>query len=142
MIISEDTKAVVDYLNQYTNGNLRKKNDFESILEVCANYDNADTLNRLVFSGKSLWNIYSKMRKVNPNAEGIELLQKETERLCNEMSEFLREISEFADFELKSRFEDVYLARTRGAVKNLIDLAHDLAKFKDLQTELRQRNSH
>lgn len=140
MQISDDTLAVVNYLDQYCDGNLRKKNDFASILEICATYNGVETLSRLIFAGKSLWNISSKLRKANPAAEGIELLQKETERCCNEMYVYLKEISDNADEEIQNRFNDVYLQLTRGAIKNLIDLGHDLAKFKDLQADLRKNS--
>ena len=139
MKISDDTLAVVNYIDEYSGGNLRKKNDFSAILELCANYDNAETLNRLIFTGKSLWNIHSKMRKVSPNADGIELLQKEVERCCIEITGYLKEITQFADADLQKRFDDIYYPETRGSVKNLIDLAHDLAKFKELQSANRHR---
>lgn len=140
MQLSDDTLAVVNYLNEYTGGNLRKKNDVSVIMEICATYNEPELLNRLVFTGKSLWNIASKLRKVNPSADGIELLQKEVERCSTELSGYLSEIAEAADEELKKRFDDIYLQLTGGAVKNLIDLSHDLAKFKDLQTILRQKS--
>lgn len=140
MEISNDTMAVINYLDDFTKGNLRKKNDFSVILEICAAYDNADTLNRLVFTGKSLWNIYSKLRKVGSNTEGIELLQKETERCCNEMTVYLKDIISYSDEDLQKRFDDVYFQLTRGCVKNLIDLAHDLSKFKELQSLSRSQS--
>lgn len=139
MHISDDTTAVVNYLDDYTKGNLRKKNDIASIFELCATFDGSEILNRLIFSGKSLWNISSKLKKVNSSTEGVGLLQKEVERCCNEMTGYLTQISSFGDDEIQKRFNDIYLQLTRGSVKNLIDLGHDLAKFKDLQSDLRQK---
>lgn len=140
MQLSNDTLAVVNYLDEYTGGNLRKKNDIGAVIEICATYNEPELLNRIIFTGKSLWNIASKLRKVNPSADGIELLQKEVERCSTELSGYLSEIAGAADDDLKKRFDDIYLQLTRGAVKNLIDLGHDLAKFKDLQTILRQKS--
>jgi hypothetical protein len=80
MQISDDTKSVVNFLDEYTKGNLRKKNDFAAILEICATYNGSDTLNHLIFSGKSLWNISSKLKKTSSSADGVNLLQKEVER--------------------------------------------------------------
>lgn len=139
MKISEDTQSVINYIDEYTGGNLRKKNDLSAILELCANNNNAEILNRLIFTGKSLWNIYSKMRKVGTNTDGIELLQKEIERCCGVITEYLIQIVQDADADLQKRFDEVYFPRTRGSVRNLIDLAYDLAKFKDLQTANRNR---
>jgi hypothetical protein len=131
--ISDDTIAVVDFLDKFTNGNLRKKGDLELILEIAATFNESDILNRLIFASKSVWNISSKLKKVNPTADGIELLQKEMERNCIDMTEYLKVFYQYADDSSKKRFEDVYLQLTRGAFKNLIDLAHDFAKFKELQ---------
>ncbi len=133
MQISEDTIAVIEYLNEFSEGTLRKKNDLEAIFEICASHNGADTLNRLVFTGKSIWNISNKLRKINPNIDGIELLHKEMERACNELISYLKEVTEFGDDDLIQRFNDVYFQLTRGAIKNIIDLSHDLAKFKELQ---------
>jgi hypothetical protein len=138
MQISDDTLAVVNYLNDFTSGNLRKKNDIEVIIEICASYNGAETLNRLIFASKSVWNISTKLRKVNPSADGIELLRKELERGCSEMTNYLKDIISLADKDLNDRFNDIYFLSTRGTIKNLIDLAHDLSQLKDLQQRARQ----
>lgn len=139
MKISDDTKSVVQFLNDYAKGGLRKLNDIEIIFELTATYDGADELNRLVFAGKSVWNISSKLRKVIPGSDGIELLQKEMLRNVEEMIKWLSMIMEFGDDESKKRFDNIYFAQTSGALKNIIDLSHDLAVFKDIQSESRRK---
>ncbi|MBE2188151.1 MAG: hypothetical protein IAE98_01675 [Candidatus Kapabacteria bacterium] len=127
------------FLPRKTKGNLRKVNDLEYIFEIAATYDGNDELNRLVFAGKSVWNIASKLKKVVHGTEGIELLEKELLRNINEMVRFLRKISEFAEIDVKKRFDDIYFPETSGALKNLIDLGHDLAVFKDIQSQSRRQ---
>jgi hypothetical protein len=139
MQISDDTKAVVQFLNEYTKGNLRKVNDLEYIFEIAATYDGNDELNRLVFAGKSVWNIASKLKKVVHGTEGIELLEKELLRNIDEMIRLMRKISEFAEIDVKKRFDDIYFVETSGALKNLIDLGHDLSVFKDIQSRSRRQ---
>ncbi len=138
MIISEDTKSVVQFLNDYAKGGLRKMNDVEIIFELAATYNGADELNRLVFAGKSVWNISSKLKKIIHGTGGIDLLQKEMLRNVEDMKKWLRIIIEYGDNKSKERFDVVYFAETSGAIKNIIDLAHDLAVFKDIQSESRR----
>lgn len=135
MQLSEDTVSVLNYLSEYTENNLRKKNDFGIILEICATYGGEDIFNRIIFTGKSLWSIYSKLRKADPSQEGIDLLKKEVERCSSEIRSYLTVILEHADTETKERFSDIYMQMTSGCLKNIIDLSHDLAKFKELQNK-------
>lgn len=139
MQISDDTKAVVQFINDYTKGNLRKVNDLELIFEISATYDGNDELNRLVFAGKSVWNIASKLRKVVQGTDGIDLLEKELLRNIEEMKRLMGIIVEFADNDSKKRFDEIYFPETSGALKNLIDLGHDLSAFKDIQSRSRRQ---
>ncbi|MFA7626307.1 MAG: hypothetical protein WCZ17_04600 [Candidatus Kapaibacterium sp.] len=140
MKLSNDTIAVIEFLDEYSKSNLRKKNDLATLFELYATYLDADQFNRLVFSGKSLWNIYSKFKKTTRNAEGSELLIKELDRCANEITEHIKVICNYADDEIKNRFEDIYLPVTKGGFLNLIDLAHDLSYFKELQTDTRRKS--
>ncbi len=134
MYISDDTNAVVNFLNDFTNGNLRKLNDFAAIIELSATFNGIDVLNRLIFTSKIVWNVYLKIKRITPTEEGINLLESEMERSIIEMLQYLKVIIEKADDDdLIIRFNDVYFQNSRGSILNLIDLAHDFAKFKDLQ---------
>lgn len=135
MELSEDTSRVVEYLDSYCNGNLRKKNDIGTILEVCATYGLHETAARLIFAGKSAWNVYSVMKKANNMDSGVELLQKEFARLAEEICSYLREILTASPSEEKERIEQIYLSGTSGSIRNIIDIAHDLAILKNLQSE-------
>jgi hypothetical protein len=138
MNISDDTKAVVEYLDKFAGG-LRKKNDMMLVLEICATFDGALLLNKLIFSGKSVWNLSKTLRRISPDDDGAPLIQKEMLRGVGEMKEFLTEMILRAEDADKKRFDDIYFPETRGALKNLVDLAHDLGKFKDLQSDSKRQ---
>ncbi len=55
------------------------------------------------------------------------------------MKEIITEVIRNADDDSNKRFEDVYLADTKGTLKNLIDLSFDLSMFKELQNQLKKK---
>lgn len=141
MKISKDTENVIEALEQFTQAGLRKKNDTSIIFEICAAKGAVTALNQMVFAGKKIWNLSSKLRKVDPNADGINLLQKELQSSVEEMQDYLEQLSKYMDKEDKQRVIDIYLPKTRGGLKNIVDLSYDLAKFKDLQTESKKQSN-
>lgn len=140
MKLSEDTVRVLEYLDQYTDNRLRKRNDLGLILEIGATYGLSEQINFLVFRGKSVWNISKKLWKVSPDDEGAQLLQKEMVRGVEEIKDNLEVILGYADDDNIKRFNDVYMPATRGALKNIVDLCHDFAQLKNLQSDNIQKN--
>ncbi len=138
MIISEDTQAVVEYLDQYCQNNLRKKNDISTILELAAQQLNAELVVDLSFHGSAMWKVFGVMRKSTPGSEGFALLEEEFANAMNSIRTHLLAVSQSADDEVKQRFHEVYLDVHAGAIRNLCDLAHDLAQFKELQNHLKR----
>jgi hypothetical protein len=135
MIISEDTQRVVELLEEYAKNSLRKKNDFSLIMELGATHSLPDQILDLIFIGKVIWTLSATIKKAQPNSEGIELVQKEFEQNLDKIKTILTYLSQIAEQEDKERLEVTYLQMTRGCVLNIIDLSHDLAKFKNMQIE-------
>lgn len=133
MEISNDTHAVVEYLESYANTSLRKKNDMLAILELAALSLNADVVAHLSFHGAAVWRVFSVMRKQQPGSEGFVKLEQEFTASLNEMRVGLLAVTEHADEEISKRFHDVYLGMSGGVARNLTDLAHDFSRFKELQ---------
>lgn len=134
MLISKDTKRVIDYLNDFSESNLRKKADLAVLLELGAQKNDSEGINRVIFSGKSLYRLY----KSAAGTPAQEQTAKELIRLTSETRLLLAELTSEADEDVKKRFEKVYMAETNGALLNLVDLSHDLSCLKDLQTESRK----
>ncbi|MFM8437329.1 MAG: hypothetical protein ACKOAX_02540 [Candidatus Kapaibacterium sp.] len=138
MNISEDTLAVVDYLETSTNTSLRKKNDMLAILELAALSLDADVVAHLGFHGAAVWRIFSVMRKSQPGSESFVKLEQEFAASLNEMRVGLLAVMEQADEEITGRFHDVYLGMSGGVARNLTDLAHDFSRFKEMQNAVRR----
>lgn len=140
MQISEDTLGFIEVVNEFTDGELRKKNDLAICFEVGATYGGIAELNSLIFEGKVLWNLFSKIKKSTNEDQGIELLRREFEDSLTRFKDYLSSIYDKLEGEDKQRFEDIYFQFTRGSVLNISDLAHDLAKVKDLQIIQKTKN--
>lgn len=135
MEFSPETTAVLEYLDAFTQNNLRKRNDIGSILEAASKLGAAAEFNNLVFVGKVSWNLYSAIRRITPNDEGYQTLEREFATNMNQLrAELLFFVTNTPD-EQQQRFEQIYLGLGQGTMRNLVDLAHDLARFKDLQAE-------
>lgn len=137
MDLSPDTLAVLDYLNTAVEGGLRKKNDIGTLLELGAMHDEHKLFNALTHTGKGLWSVYGTLRRTTPGSEGYVVLEREFGTLLNDIREQMAQLVNHLDDESLKRFDDVYFGMTQGVIRNLVDLAHDLAKVKDLQNEHR-----
>lgn len=134
MVLSDDTQAIVDYLES-TDAKLRKSNDLGALLEIGAQTGAADEINAIILSGKNIWSVYGIIKKTSSNDEGFQNLEAqfmtEINTLRTAIADFLVSVSE----EIYKRFEDTYLGMNQGTIRNIVDLAHDLAALKNLQNE-------
>lgn len=134
---SPQTLAVIEHLDTLTGGNLRKKNDLSTILELCFIANNPELMNSIIFSGTALWKLFSVLKKQTPQSEGYKQLEHEFALALNELRANLTDAVENADSNTVQRFTDLYLGMTGGIIRNLTDLAYDLAKFKEMQNDQR-----
>jgi hypothetical protein len=133
MELSEQTQAVLAYFQHYTGHNVRKPNDVGTILETAAGMNAAEQFNALVFTGKCAWNVYAALRKVSPNDEGYNTLEREFAATIQTLREQLALFASNAPADAQARLKQVYLGMGQGTLRNVVDLAHDLARFKDMQ---------
>lgn len=136
MNISEDTLKVLEFLDNYSEGGIRKRNDIALLLEIAASNNQHELFNNLVFTGKSVWNLSKKVKKIDPHQEGADLVRNEFARQLDGFKKILEILLNQSDDEkIAERFDTIYFVITQGAVKNIIDLSHDLAIFKDVQSQ-------
>jgi predicted transcriptional regulator len=138
MIFSKDTEQVLSFLDEVTESSLRKRNDLGVLLEIGASYDAFEEFNAVLFTGSFIWNLASKLKKINEREEGIDTLKKEFATATNELITNLHTLITLADEESKQRFDDIYFVDSLGAIQNLVDLSHDIAKLKQALNTLKQ----
>ncbi len=135
MPLSPDTENVLDYLDQASGQGLRKRNDMGVLLELAAEADAHEEMNKLIFHGRHLYNLYSTLRKAAANAEGYQTLEREFAGAVETMRDLLAKLLLEADEEVVARFETQYYQTTQGSLRNLIDLSHDLGVLKSVQND-------
>ena len=135
MQLSDDTQAVIEFLEASIEGGLRKRNDVATILELGASLGDADLFNQISRTGTATWKVYSTLRRVQPGDEGYRQLEEEFALQMNALREHLATLVNNADDETLRRFDDVYFVMTQGVIRNIVDLSHDLAKIKALQRD-------
>lgn len=136
MELSDDTAIALEHLNNSIEGGLRKRNDIGTILELSISLDASDQFNELTRTGTAVWKVYSTLRRVKQGDEGFRQLEDEFARQMNSLREQLATVSANANNDTLKRFDEIYFGMTQGVVKNIVDLAHDLAKIKALQSPL------
>lgn len=132
MKLSQDTEAALELLISLQ-GELRKRNDMGTILETAANGSLITALDELIMSGKNTWSCYGILKRMSANDEGYQRLEQEFMTNLNELRGGLLQFSALLPEVERERFTTVYLGMTRGTIRNLVDLAHDLSALKNIQ---------
>lgn len=131
MNISEDTRRVVDFLEDFSEGGLRKKDDLLILLQSASDSLDHKLMNNIIFTGKSIRNLYTKYKKTKDS--NADILQRELARSADELKLMIDSLIP-EDESIRHRFGNTYMNPTAGCLANLIDLAADLALLKDLQS--------
>ncbi|TAL67907.1 MAG: hypothetical protein EPN82_12545 [Bacteroidetes bacterium] len=139
MIISQDTKEVVKFLQDLTGGNLRKPNDLELFLEIGASYGLGELMNDFIFNAASIWNISQSLKKTNQNEEIINKLKSELKDIMHKFSKQINEFLSKTDDDAIEIIKNKYLLQTIGSHLNIIDLAHDLSELKIVQNTIKSK---
>lgn len=135
MTFSEQTESVLAYFDHYTGGNIRKRADFGAVLESASELGAAEEFNAVVFAGKVVWNLYATLRKSGSGQEGYNHVEREFASAVQAFREQVLFFVATMPEATQQRFTEVYLGVGQGTMRNLVDIAHDFARFKDLQGE-------
>lgn len=137
MEISKDTLLVIEALDSFSEGTLRKKNDLTNIFEICASYNLTKEIETLIFSGKILWNLYRTIKRPDVEQDTLVGVHNEFQNTLEKTREVLTTIQSNSDEQFQKRLQETYLEMTKGCVLNIVDLCHDFGKFKDMQAKLK-----
>ena len=133
---SSDIESLLSHLDS-RGGGLRKRSDIGFVFEYAAQTGNAEFINRLVFTGKVIWNTYGVLRKTSEQQDGYANLEREFMQAVNELRLMIHEFTMDWQEESRQRFEETYLGMNQGTIRNIVDLSHDFAEIKHLQQDAR-----
>ena len=143
MIISEDTKKVIDFLNDFSENNLRKSNDLSAILEIGATFGLVKSINELIFCGTSIKNLHYTLKHLNESDSSYHSILNELNNSIYEITKLLTEIAKISDNQdIINRFQNIYLQETNGSLLNIIDFSNDLYYLKKLQQTSKSKKSN
>ena len=139
MELSKDTLQVLEFLDYTTGNNLRKRNDIGLILEIGAGKGKFVLIDKLIFTGSYLWRLYRLLIGQDISEDDAYKLQRELAGTLQNFKDYLTELISNAEPESKKRFNALYFPNEQGAFRNLIDLAYDISKLKEVQNTLKNR---
>jgi hypothetical protein len=143
MELSDDTLAVVAAVQQLSGNNLRKAEDMAVVLELCAQLEDAELAQQIITSGAALWRIYRTLRRMRRGDQGYRQLEDAFTEQVNQFRLGIARALEITDeTAVLERFQAVYFELTAGALRNVVDFAHDFAYLKQLQNQQRWGSSH
>ncbi|MCS6808324.1 MAG: hypothetical protein RML40_06585 [Bacteroidota bacterium] len=144
MVLSQETHAVMAYFDQYTEFSVRKRNDLAAMLDIAMLHDEAELWNTTVFTGKVVWSLYMKLRELQGSAtaeESYRRIEQEFAAVVNQLREHIVYFAHLSDNQaFQERLKETYLHIHQGTIRNIVDLAHDLARFKDMQHDEQRRS--
>ena len=138
MTLSTDTIEILKFLDYTSGNNLRKRNDLGTILEIGAIFNEAELIDKIIFSGKYLWNLSVTIKK-SDLTEGLDKLHEEFRKTGEDLRFLLIELLNKSIEEDIKRFEVIYFQLTAGCFNNLVDLSHDLSELKEVQNSMKQK---
>ncbi len=139
MEFSPETLAALEVLDQFTSHKLRKREDVGTLLEIGVTASAAAEFNKLVFQSKVSWNVYNVLNKSSASEDAYPMLEREFGQSIADLREALVFFAANAPEVTGNHLKSTYLGMESGTLRNLIDLAHDLAQFKDLQADRRRQ---
>ncbi len=137
-----EVQNVLKFLHHYSGGTLRKSGDVGGLLDIAARQELADVINELIFLGSALWKVYRALRRSETAGYPAERLEQELYALAARMRSQLQTLlaTDKAPAAFVKRCQQIYFDAP-GALRNLVDLAHDLQWLHQLQQEMRRRST-
>ncbi len=130
MEFSPETHALLDHLESSAIGHgLRKRHDVGLLVESAFRDNVPEDFNTLVLHGMSAWKVFQILKKMQPADEAYLTVEAEFASDVNALRDCIYQFSLRVDATVQTHWLDTYMTTTGGALRNLLDLAADLAKI-------------
>lgn len=137
MQFSEDTIRVMDFLEQYSETGLRKREDLSILIEIAAAKNDYESVNDLAFTGKAVYNLFQTIKSSKSGDRNIQPVLNEFEKSLVDLRKVMYKLVGDSE-EILAKFDLDYLHCSNGAILNVIDISHDLSAFKNMQADARE----
>lgn len=130
MIISETVSEFVDLLATWSGQELADRTMLAHLLQHAHDHGRHDQLAALAFHGAALHRLFGTIRTQSADSEHYPKLEEEFSRLVHEFHAMLGAMVSGTEGEFAVRVERHYLHVAESSLRNLLQLASDLAWLK------------
>lgn len=130
MIISETVSEFVDLLATWSAQGLQDRAMLARLLQHTHDHGRHDQLAAIAFHGAALHRLFGTIRTQSADSEHYPKLEEEFSRLLHELHAMLAEMVSGTDGEFPVQVERHYLTVAESSLRNLLQLASDLAWLK------------
>lgn len=140
MKISDDTKRVVQFIEDIYPNAIQKKDDLSSILEIGATYNLHTQINELIFTAASIKFMRKKLISSPVNDASTDKIKIEFQRSLKDFKSMVQNISKIAEENQFNISFKHFLNSDADSIANLIALSSDLSLLKNVQKKSGKRN--
>ncbi len=130
MIISETVSEFVDLLMAWSDQGLQDRTMLAQLLQHAHDHDRHAQLGALAFHGAALHRLFGTIRTQSAESEHYPKLEDEFSRILHEFHALLGAMVSGTDGEFAVQVERHYLHVAESSLRNLLQLAGDLAWLK------------
>jgi hypothetical protein len=132
MVKSIIERNLLDRVEQTASIILKRRQDFQIILDECLKNNLEEDFEELVFTGKYIEGLKRVLKKGGDfqEIENLDYVKKDLGENMEKVIEQVRGILLNASVDTKSRFEESYLTLSAAAFQNLNELIADLEQVK------------
>ena len=141
MNLSQSTVALLGTLDSVSRGQLQRRDDLGTLLELGAAPERSTALDELAFRAKFLTRTFKIMQRIGSDGEGYGRLEMEFTASMDVARGHLRTLLVGASDEVRDRFTASYLAMTPAGLTDLMALLRDLTWYKNWLLDTGARRS-
>lgn len=142
MGISPVTARILTTLDTLSAHTLKRRDDLGELLELAAQNDAQDELDRLGFTAKFLTKTHGIMQRIGRNGQGYDQLAKEFSSNMEKACHLIRSLTVPAPAGLREQFHSTYLSLTAESFQHLLSLLHDLGWYKNWSMDVKREGRH
>ncbi len=131
---------LIDEVEQFSNSQLKRKNDLQKIYKECLVNNTAHLFEELIFTGKYVNGLMKVLKKSakSPEVQNIDYVKKDLSSNIKKLIEQINNILIHSDEETKNYFYNNLLQLTNEAFYNLNELISDFDWTKKYLNEIKR----
>ena len=135
MILSENTKKLLDKINVLSGRRLQRSMDLGTLIEIASVLGREQVLDDLAFHAKFLTKSFDLMQRIGKDGEGYDKLSSEFSSNVQKCQSLINALTEGSEGTTASHFTSTYCTVGEMTMDNLMQLFHDLGWYKNYRID-------